>query len=77
VCQAPPEYATGFFDLKWPLEDMIQVHLKGMAKQMPLLYYAFGIALALNRTLILPEVRTDQVDGEHCVEDADALAIVR
>jgi hypothetical protein len=38
-------------------EDMVQFHIASMQHQLGQLYYAFGLALALNRTLIMPPLK--------------------
>jgi hypothetical protein len=38
-------------------EDMVKFHLASMRHQMGQLYHALGLALALNRTLIMPPLR--------------------
>ncbi len=43
---------------KWEnnTETMVQFHLKSMQFQLGQVYYAFALALATNRTLIMPKV---------------------
>ena len=37
---------------------MIQFHIKAADKQLQQAYYGFAVAMALNRTFQLPDVRT-------------------
>ena len=41
---------------EWPLDDQIVWHHAAVQSQMEQLYYGLAIAVALNRTIILPQV---------------------
>ena len=43
--------------LDWPLDQQIVWHQAAVQSQMEQLYYGLAIAVALNRTIILPQVR--------------------
>lgn len=57
--QVPPVYEvyrkTGMLD--WELQRQIQFHVAAVDFQLEQLYYGLAIALTLNRTIILPNVR--------------------
>lgn len=42
--------------LPWELEKQIRFHMAAVQSQLEQLYYGFALGVALNRTIILPEV---------------------
>ena len=67
--QVPPVYDvyrnTG--TLTWELERQIQFHIAAIRFQLEQLYYGLAVALTLNRTIILPNVRHISLQGNFSI----------
>ena len=60
VSQVPEVYEvfkTNRSGLVWPLDKQIAWHHAAVQAQVEQLYYGLAVAVALNRTIILPQVR--------------------
>eukprot|EP00798_Chlamydomonas_sp_ICE-L_P019268 gene19268-25905_t len=52
-----PEDFNDWRDIVNDTEKMVQTHITNVEKQLSVLYYAFAIAFALKRTLIMPKIQ--------------------